>query len=257
MPEKHLSEEIILETRGLTKEFKGFVAVSGVDLQVRRGDIHALIGPNGAGKSTLFDIATGRVPPTSGEVSLSGTRLNGLAPYERARLGLARSFQITSLFRDLSVFDNLRCAVMAARGERYGLWMGSATSQAVHDRANEMLQLIGLEARRFAPVRTLAYAEQRALELGVTIAGGAQVLLLDEPTAGMSRPEAHAAMELIRRVSEGRSLLIIEHDMDVVFGLADRVSVLAGGELIASGAPEAIRADAAVRAAYLGTAVGQ
>jgi len=246
-----------LSFRGVRKRFGALEVLRGLDLDIAAGERHALIGPNGAGKTTLFDIATGRISTSSGEVALNGRRLDGLAPYQRARLGMARSFQITSLFRDLSVFENLRCAVTAARGERYRLWIGSAASQTTHERADEVLHLIGLEARRSAPVGTLGYAEQRALELGVTIAGGASVLLLDEPTAGMSRPEARAAVELIRRVSEGRSLLIIEHDMDVVFGLADRVSVLAGGELIASGAPEAIRADAAVRAAYLGTVVGQ
>jgi branched-chain amino acid transport system ATP-binding protein len=243
--------------RRVHKRFGALEVLRGLDLDIAPGERHALIGPNGAGKSTLFDIATGRLPSTSGEVVLNGRKLDGLAPHERARLGLARSFQITSLFRDLTVFDNLRCAVMAGRNERYRLWMGADVLRAVQERADEMLSLVGLEARRSSPVRMLSYAEQRALELGVTIAGGAGVLLLDEPTAGMSRPEARAAVELIRCVSEGRSLLIIEHDMDVVFGLADRVSVLAGGELIASGTPEAIRADAAVRAAYLGTAVGQ
>ncbi|HXC38245.1 MAG TPA: ABC transporter ATP-binding protein [Burkholderiales bacterium] len=243
--------------RGVHKRFGALEVLRGLDLDIAPRERHALIGPNGAGKSTLFDIATGRIPPTSGEVVLNGRKLHGLAPHERARLGLARSFQITSLFRDLCVFENLRCAVMAGRDERYRLWMGADVSRAVQERADEVLSLVGLEARRSAPVSMLSYAEQRALELGVTIAGGAGVLLLDEPTAGMSRPEARAAVELIRRVSEGRSLFIIEHDMDVVFGLADRVSVLAGGELIASGTPEAIRADAAVRAAYLGTAVGQ
>ena len=243
--------------RGVHKRFGALEVLRGLDLDIAPRERHALIGPNGAGKSTLFDIATGRIPPTSGEVVLNGRKLHGLAPHERARLGLARSFQITSLFRDLCVFENLRCAVMAGRDERYRLWVGADVSRAVQERADEVLSLVGLEARRSEPVSMLSYAEQRALELGVTIAGGAGVLLLDEPTAGMSRPEARAAVELIRRVSEGRSLFIIEHDMDVVFGLADRVSVLAGGELIASGTPEAIRADAAVRAAYLGTAVGQ
>jgi branched-chain amino acid transport system ATP-binding protein len=237
---------------GIGKRYGALAVLRDIDLELAAGERHALIGPNGAGKSTLFDIASGRVAPSAGSVSLEGRPLGGLAPQQRARLGLARSFQVTQLFPRLSVLENLHCAVLAAGPERYRLRLAGARRDAVRERAAQVLAEVGLEARHALPAGALSYAEQRALELGVTIAGGARVLLLDEPTAGMSRAEARAAVELIRKVSQGRSLFIIEHDMDVVFELADRVSVLVRGELVASGAPEAIRTDAAARAAYLG-----
>ena len=245
--------DIALSLHGVGKRYADTEVLRGIDLDIPRGQRHALIGPNGAGKSTLFDIVSGRIAATAGSVRLDGEDISGLAPHRRARRGLTRSFQITSLFANLTVFENLRSAVLAASGARYAMWRRLEQMHAVRDRAADMLASIGLEARRDAPAGELSYAEQRALELGVTLAGGAQVILLDEPTAGMSRAETHAAIELIRRLTEGRTLLIVEHDMDVVFGLADRVSVLVRGELVASDTPAAIRAHPIVREAYLGS----
>jgi branched-chain amino acid transport system ATP-binding protein len=189
---------------------------------------------------------------SSGTIELKGEDVTGLQPFEVRRRGLSRSFQITNIFHNLSVFENLRCAVLWALGYRYSFWHRlNALSDARH-RADEVLHSIGLEARRERPAGLLTYAEQRALEIGITIAGGAGVILLDEPTAGMSRSETAHVVELVRRVTEGKTLLMVEHDMGVVFGLADRISVLVYGEVIATGTPEQIRSNAAVQEAYLG-----
>ncbi len=241
-----------LALRNVRKDFGALTILRDVSLQLQQGERLALIGPNGAGKSTLFNLISGRLAPQGGEISLLGQDIAGRKPYEINRLGLARSFQITHLFPRLSVLDNLRCAVMWSHGGGYSFWQRLSRLTAVRARAEEVMQQIGLEARRDVAAGELTYAEQRALEIGVTVAGGAEVILLDEPTAGMSRAESDAAIALIRHATQGRALLMVEHDMSVVFGLADRIAVLAQGELIACDTPGRIRADPRVRQAYLG-----
>lgn len=245
---------VALEVRGLHRAFGPTKIIRGVDLSVAAGERHAVIGPNGAGKSTLFHLITGRLAPDAGSVALHGRDITGLPPHDIFRLGLARSFQVTSLFARLSVFENLRAAAMRTAGCGHAFWRMLDGYGALRDRAEEVLVQLGLERRRRVEAGALAYAEQRALEIGVAIAGGARTILLDEPTAGMSRAETERAVALIRRVSEGRTLVMIEHDLGVVFGLADRISVLAEGRVIASGPPDRVRGDPAVRTAYLGAA---
>jgi branched-chain amino acid transport system ATP-binding protein len=220
---------------------------------VPAGERHAIIGPNGAGKSTLFNLMSGRLKPSQGSIKLDGNEVAGERPYRIARRGLARSFQVTNIFPRLTVHENVRCSVLWSLGYRYDFWHRIDNLKDANERADRTLEQIRLSARRDTPAGVLTYAEQRALEIGITIAGGAKVLLLDEPTAGMSRAETENAVELIRTVSAGRTLVMVEHDMGVVFGLADRISVLVYGEIIATDAPQRIRENPAVRAAYLST----
>jgi branched-chain amino acid transport system ATP-binding protein len=227
--------------------------IRGVSLDVHEGERHAIIGPNGAGKSTLFNLISGRFPPTSGSIRLSGEPIQGRAPHEIHRRGLARSFQVTNIFPRMSVYENIRCSVLWSLGYRYSFLRDVAKLRDANARADEVLEQIGMAERRDARAGVLTYAEQRALEIGITIAGDARVILLDEPTAGMSRAEAARAVALIRTVSSGRTLVMVEHDMGVVFDLADRISVLVYGEIIATDAPARIRENASVQAAYLGT----
>jgi ABC-type branched-subunit amino acid transport system ATPase component len=241
-----------LTLRGIEKHFGATQILRGIDLAIEAGERHALIGPNGAGKSTLFNLIAGAARASAGRIELNGIDITRLAPTAISRRGLARSFQTTSVFGRLSVFDNLRCAVLAANGKDVRWWHRWVGSRAVDDRAQQVLEAVGLSPRRHSEAGTLSYAEQRALDLGLALAGGAHTLLLDEPTAGMNRAEAVRAIDLIRETTRGRTLLMIEHDMDAVFGLADRVSVLVQGRVIATGTPESIRADEQVRAAYLG-----
>jgi branched-chain amino acid transport system ATP-binding protein len=241
-----------LEIRGLKKSFGQAEIIRGVDLAVLRGERHALIGPNGAGKSTLFNLVSGLLRPSAGEIRLNGIAVTGMPAYEVNRRGLSRSFQVTNIFPKMTVWENVRCAVLWARGEKYAFWRAIEGNKPIAARTHEVLAEINLLSRKDIPAGVLTYAEQRALEIGVTIAGGADIILLDEPTAGMSHAETERAIELIRRISDGRTLLIVEHDMSVVFGLADRISVLVYGEIIASGTPDEIRANAKVREAYLG-----
>ena len=241
-----------LEIRRLQKSFGQAEVIRGVDLAILKGERHALIGPNGAGKSTLFNLVSGLLRPTSGEIRLNGTDVTGMPAYEVNRRGLSRSFQVTNIFPKMSVWENVRCAVLWARGEKYAFWRPIDGNRDVAARTHEVLAEINLLPRKDIPAGVLTYAEQRALEIGITIAGGADIILLDEPTAGMSHAETERAIELIRRISDGRTLLIVEHDMSVVFGLADRISVLVYGEIIACGTPSDIRTNAKVREAYLG-----
>ena len=236
------------------KRFGATDIIRGVSLDIPVGERHAIIGPNGAGKSTLFNLVSGRLAPTRGSIVLNGAEIAGLRPYQVSRRGLARSFQVTNIFPRLSVFENIRCSLLWPLGHRYDFWSGVERLRDVNERAAQTLEQIRLTARRDAMAGVLTYAEQRALEIGITIAGGANVILLDEPTAGMSRAETENAVELIREVSRGRTLVMVEHDMGVVFGLADRISVLVYGEIIATDTPERIRGNAAVQTAYLGTA---
>ncbi len=241
-----------IELRDLRKSFGRTPIINGISLEIGRGERHAIIGPNGAGKSTLFNLISGRFAPSSGSVLLGGEDVTGLKPFQINRKGLSRSFQVTNIFHNLSVYENIRCGVLWGAGHKYSFWHRVGALRKVRQRAEEVMERIGLAARRAVPAGTLSYAEQRALEIGITIAGGANVILLDEPTAGMSRTETAHAVELIRQVTEGRTLVMVEHDMGVVFDLADRISVLVYGEVIASGAPADIRANAAVQEAYLG-----
>jgi branched-chain amino acid transport system ATP-binding protein len=229
--------------------------IRGVDLAVRTGERHAVIGPNGAGKSTLFHLVSGHYRPTSGSIRLRGEEIGGMAPQLINRRGLSRSFQVTNIFPRLSVWENVRCATLWAMGYRYSFWRNVDRLADARERTEEILTEINLLDRWRTPAGVLTYAEQRSLEIGLTIAGDADVLLFDEPTAGMSRAETDRAVSLIRRVSENRTLLMIEHDMGVVFGLADRISVLVYGQIIASDTPERIKANAEVQQAYLGTEV--
>ncbi len=242
-----------LELVDVEKRFGRTEIIRGVSLDVRRGERHALIGPNGAGKSTLFHLVTGRLSLSAGAVRLNGEDITGLAPYEIYRRKLARSFQITNIFPRLSVYENVRCAVMWSRGQGYAFWRFIDSVRDVRERTEAVLERIGLERRRDVQAGLLTYAEQRALEIGLAMAGEADMIMLDEPTAGMSHSETEHAVDLIRRITQGRTLLIVEHDMAVVFGLADRISVLVYGKVIASDTPERIKANKAVQEAYLGT----
>ena len=244
-----------LKLSAVRKSFGRTPIIRGVDLEVPAGERHAIIGPNGAGKSTLFNLVSARFPVSSGRIELKGEDVTGRTPHEINRRGLCRSFQITNIFSHLSVFDNVRCAVLWPMGYRYSFWHRLSALRDARARAEEILERIGLAARRDTLAGVLSYAEQRALEIGVTVAGGADVILLDEPTAGMSRSESDDAVALVRRMTEGKTLVMVEHDMGVVFGLADRISVLVYGQIIATGTPAEIRADAAVREAYLGKSV--
>jgi branched-chain amino acid transport system ATP-binding protein len=241
-----------LELKDLRKTFGKTEIIRGVSLAVAQGERVAVIGPNGAGKSTLFNLISGRFAPTSGEVLLNGQRIEGKKPYEINRLGLSRSFQITNIFPNLSVFENLRCGVLWSLGYRYTFLKFLANLHDANERAEQLMQKIKLDRKSDVLALNLTYAEQRALEVGITIAGGVNVILLDEPTAGMSRSETQRFIELIREVTEGKTLLTVEHDMDVVFGLAEKIAVVVYGEVIAFDTPEKIRANARVQEAYLG-----
>ena len=219
------------------------------------GERVAIIGPNGAGKSTLFNLISGRLVPTSGEVLLNGRRLNGKKPFEINRMGLSRSFQITNIFPKLSVFENLRCGVLWSLGYKYTFLKFLADLTDANNRANELMQMVKLDKKRDILAMNLTYAEQRALEIGITIAGGASIILLDEPTAGMSKSETSRFIKLIKDVTVGKTLLTVEHDMGVVFGLADKIAVVVYGELLAYDVPEAVRANQRVQEAYLGSSV--
>jgi len=236
------------------KHFGPTPIIRGVSLDVLRGERHAIIGPNGAGKSTLFNLISGRFPVSSGRIMLNGGDVTGRAPFETNRRGLSRSFQVTNIFPRMSVYENVRCGVLWSLGYRYSFWRAVDRLRDARERTDVVLEQIHLSARRHVPAGVLTYAEQRALEIGITIAGGAEVILLDEPTAGMSHSETEYAVELIRALSTGKTLVMVEHDMGVVFNLADRISVLVYGQVIMTDTPDRIRANPAVQEAYLGTA---
>jgi len=236
----------------LYKSFGPVEIIRGVSLEIAAGERHAIIGPNGAGKSTLFNLISGRFRPSSGEVRLRCEPIAGLPSFQINRRGLSRSFQITNIFPRLSVEENLRCAVLWSLGYKYAFWTSINRLRDVSERSEWLMERIGLTARRSVQAGVLSYAEQRALEIGVTIGGSAEVILLDEPTAGMNNSETEQAVALIRKVTEGKTLVMVEHDMGVVFNLADRISVLVYGQIIASDMPERIRENPAVREAYLG-----
>jgi branched-chain amino acid transport system ATP-binding protein len=238
------------------KSFGPTEVIRGVSLDIRQGERHAIIGPNGAGKTTLFNLISGRFAVTSGRITLQGASIDGLPPHEINRRGLTRSFQITSVFPRMTVFENIRCGLLWARGYHYSFWHLLRRETVLNEEAGRLLERLNLTARRDVIAGLLSYAEQRALEIGITIAGGARVILLDEPTAGMSRSETGHAVDLIRQVTDGATLVMVEHDMSVVFGLADRITVLVYGEVIATDVPAHIRANRAVQEAYLGVQAG-
>lgn len=244
-----------LHLNDVRKSFGKTEIIRGLELAVHKGERHAIIGPNGAGKSTMFNLITGRFPQTSGKITLHGQDLAGLAPYEINRLGLSRSFQITNIFPNMTVFENVRCSLLWSLGYKYSFWNMVSKSRELNEGAAEILDQINLLDKRDLPAGLLAYADQRALEIGITIAGGADVIMLDEPTAGMSNTETDYIVNLIRKVTENKTLIVVEHDMGVVFDLADRISVLVYGQIIATGTPEAVRGDPKVQEAYLGAAL--
>jgi branched-chain amino acid transport system ATP-binding protein len=244
-----------LELKDLRKSFGKTEIIRGCSLQVNAGERVAVIGPNGAGKSTLFNLISGRFAPSSGEVLLNGHRIDGRKPFEINRLGLSRSFQITNIFPKLSVFENLRCSVLWSLGYKYTFFKFLANLDDANARAEELMEMIRLHKKHDVLAMNLTYAEQRALEVGITIAGGANVILLDEPTAGMSREETRRFIELIKQVTVGKTLLTVEHDMGVVFGLADKIAVVVYGEVIAYDTPENVRANQRVQEAYLGSVI--
>ncbi len=246
-----------LELKDLRKSFGRTEIIRGINLAIPVGERVGIIGPNGAGKSTLFNLISGRFEPSSGEVLLNGQRLNGKKPYEINRLGLSRSFQITNIFPKLSVFENLRCGVLWSLGYKYTFLKFLADLDDANERAEELMEMVKLDKKHDILAMNLTYAEQRALEIGITIAGGAKVILLDEPTAGMSKSETSRFIKLIKDVTVGKTLLTVEHDMGVVFGLADKIAVVVYGELLAYDVPEAVRANARVQEAYLGSAVAE
>ncbi|MGJ8689165.1 MAG: ABC transporter ATP-binding protein [Gammaproteobacteria bacterium] len=245
----------LLQLQGLCKQFGDTKIIRDVSLTIEPGEKHAIIGPNGAGKSTLFHLITGRYSVSSGSILFKGAPIHNRPPYEIARLGLARSFQVTNIFPLLSVFENIRCALLWSMGYRYSFWHLLGKAGALNTRTEELLVEIGLQERRHLPAGELAYAEQRALELGIAIASGAEMIMLDEPVAGMSHSEARNAVELIHRVTAGKTLVMVEHDMSIVFDMADKISVLVYGEVIASDVPSKIRGNARVQEAYLGEVV--
>ena len=244
-----------LELRDLRKTFGKTEIIRGVSLSVGQGERVGIIGPNGAGKSTLFNLISGRFAPSSGQVLLNGQRIEGKKPFEIHRMGLSRSFQITNIFPNLSVFENLRCSVLWSLGYKYSFLRLLSGLHDANALAQQWMEQIQLDTKRDMLATNLTYAEQRALEIGITIASGATVVLLDEPTAGMGRAETKRFVQLIKEVTAGRTLLTVEHDMGVVFGLADKIAVVVYGEVIAFDTPERVRANPRVQEAYLGSPV--
>jgi branched-chain amino acid transport system ATP-binding protein len=244
-----------LELKDLLKNFGKTEIIRGANLAVNAGERVAIIGPNGAGKSTLFNLISGRFGPTSGEILLKGQRIDHKQPYEINRLGLSRSFQITNIFPKLSVFENIRCAVLWSLGYKYTFIKFLSGLKDANELAEKYMEMIRLDKKRDLLAMNLTYAEQRSLEIGITIAGGAEVILLDEPTAGMSKSETSRFINLIKEVTVGKTLLTVEHDMGVVFGLADKIAVVVYGEVIAFDTPEAVRSNPRVQEAYLGSHV--
>jgi len=242
----------ILELRGIYKDFDGLEVLFGINMGIRQGERHAVIGPNGAGKSTIFNIITGKYLPSKGNIIFKGQDVTGTSPYKLNRHGLARSFQITNIFRTMTVFQNVRNAVLSKNKIRYNLFSRLDRMKDIHDQTEKVLKQIGLLDRKDVVAGLLSYGQQRALEIGLTIATEPELILLDEPTAGMSTEETREAVKLIERVTQGKTLVIVEHDMEVVFSLADRITVIYYGEILASGPPDEIRQNQKVKDAYLG-----
>ena len=248
-----MSSEYILRTEGLTKEFKGFTAVKSVSLNVRRGTVHALIGPNGAGKTTCFNLITKFLPPTAGKIFYQGRDITGAKPHAVARLGLVRSFQISAVFPHLSVLENVRVALQRVLGTSYHFWRSERSVEALNGRAVELLDAVGVKAYADLPAVELPYGRKRALEIATTLALDPQMLLLDEPMAGMGAEDIARTSALIRRVAKDRTVLMVEHNLSVVADLSDRITVLARGEVLAEGSYAEVSKNPQVIEAYMGT----
>ena len=242
----------VLELNNVNKSFGPAKIIQDINLTLEEGERHAIIGPNGAGKSTMFNLVSGLFRPTSGEIKMRGQKISGMKPHHITRLGLSRSFQVSNIFDNMSVRENVRCGVLWSMGYGYNFWRNIGNLKSVQERTAKICHDTGLISQADEPAASLPYADQRALEIAITIAGGADVILLDEPTAGMSNTETERAIQQIKSTTEGKTLLIVEHDMGVVFGLSDRISVLVYGEIIATGSPEEIRNNPKVKEAYLG-----
>lgn len=245
----------VLELKSVKKNFGKAEIIRGTSLDVHEHERHVIIGPNGAGKSTLFHLISGRFHVTGGEIKLFGENIHNMPAHKINRKGLSRSFQVTNLFQNMTVMQNLRCSLLWSEGHKYSFWKSVMGQKAVTERALELVDQLNLGHRMETPVSLLTYAEQRSLEIGCTVASGAKVILLDEPTAGMSRTEANDVVNLINKMTGENTLVMVEHDLNVVFEIADRISVLVYGEIIATGTPEEIRNNKAVQEAYLGTEV--
>ncbi len=249
-------DDVILEARDLVKDFAGFLAVNHVSFKVRRGTIHALIGPNGAGKTTLFNLLTKFLPPTKGHIIFKGEDITRLAPADVARRGLVRSFQISAVFPHLSVLDNVRVALQRERGGSFDFWRSRNVLEAYHDRALALLEDVGLTEYAEAQAVSLPYGRKRALELATTLALNPELMLLDEPMAGMAHEDIDRIAELIRRVSKGRTVLMVEHNLNVVASLSDTITVLTRGQILTEGDYKTVSANADVQQAYMGTGHG-
>jgi branched-chain amino acid transport system ATP-binding protein len=242
----------ILETKTICHDFSGLQVLMDVNLDVKEGERHAIIGPNGAGKTTLFNVITGTYHPSEGDVFFKGRKVTGFKPHKMVRRGMGRSFQITSTFSRLTAFQNIRMGILSKRAIRFNMLRMLDKMQDVTAETEEVLKRINLDGERDIPASQLSYGKSRSLEISMALATDPELVMLDEPTAGMSVDETHNAVELIRRLTEGKTMVIIEHDMDVVFSLADRITVLHLGTILASGPPEEIRDNQAVKDAYLG-----
>ncbi|MBW2559837.1 MAG: ABC transporter ATP-binding protein [Deltaproteobacteria bacterium] len=242
----------ILETSGIYFDYKGLEVLFNVNLQIEKGERHAVIGPNGAGKTTLFDVIIGGLHPSRGKVTFKEHDISRATPHELFRHGIGRSFQITSTYAKQTPFQNVRSAILSKRGIRFNIWQRVDKLDDVTRETNEVLKRLNLFEERDVPASALSYGKNRSLEFGMAVASDPDLIMLDEPASGMSRDETHAAVDLIRDLSEGKSMIIIEHDMDVVFSLADRITVLHHGQILATGAPNDIKNNQQVRDAYLG-----
>jgi branched-chain amino acid transport system ATP-binding protein len=242
----------ILETKALYHDFSGLQVLFDVNLEVNEGERHAIIGPNGAGKTTLFNVITGTYMPSKGQVFFKGEEVTGSKPHQMIRLGMGRSFQITSTFDRLTTFQNIRMGVMSRRGIHFNLFRDVDKMQEITEETDEVLRRINLYGERNLPAGVLSYGKHRSLEISMALATDPELVMLDEPTSGMSKDETHYAVELIRRLTEEKTAVIIEHDMDVVFSLADRITVIHLGAILASGPPVEIRENQEVKDAYLG-----
>jgi len=251
-----MSDDPILETQELTKEFKGFVAVRGVSLKVRRGSIHALIGPNGAGKTTCFNLLTHFLEPTRGRIFFKGREITGSRPSSIARMGLVRSFQISAVFPHLTVLENVRIALQRKRGASFDFWRSERVLNALNDRARELIEAVGLAEFETTVAVELPYGRKRALEIATTLALDPEMMLLDEPTAGMTHADVERISSLIRKVAANRTVLMVEHNMSVVAGLSDTITVLQRGSILAEGPYAEVSRNPQVKEAYMGTAHG-
>ena len=247
-----MAEEVILETEGLSKEFRGFYAVKDVALRVRRGAIHALIGPNGAGKTTCFNLLTKFLEPTRGRILYEGRDITATKPSDIAKMGLVRSFQISAVFGHLTALENVRVALQRGRGESFDFWRSERVLDRHNARALELLEAVGIAEFAHTPAGELAYGRKRALEIATTIALDPKLMLLDEPTAGMSPEETRTMMDLIVKLARERTVILVEHKMKLVLGISDRILVLHHGELLAEGTPQEVRQNEAVKRVYLG-----